>query len=93
MKLKNIIAFNLDWKEFSEDGFAEFKKAFKSLGLYMGDILDDYSKEGNGTDTFCIYIAKRKLTPKELKEEFPRMFLSDDDEDQMELFDLNKYEI
>lgn len=92
MKPKKIEAITLDWKEFSQEAFQEFKKALKSFSLYMGDILEDYEEVdgGNGTDTYCIYIAKRKMSPKELKEEFP-MLIPDDDDDQMELFDRHEY--
>jgi hypothetical protein len=96
MKLKNIETLTLDWKEFSEEAFQEFKKALKTFGLYIGDIYVDYynykEEEGNGTDTYCLYIAKRKMTPKELKETFETMFPNDDD-DQIQLFNLDEYKV
>jgi len=92
MKLKNISLIILDYQEFSEKAFQDFKKALESFGLYMGDVLEDYEETdgGNGTDTYCLYIAKRKMTPSELKETFP-MLIPDDDEDQMQLFNLHEY--
>lgn len=89
MKLKNIGIVTLNWNEFSDEAFQSFKESLKTFGLYMGDLLDDYSKRGNGSDTYCLYIAKRKLTPKEIRETFGLELGLDDD--QPTLFDMNEY--
>lgn len=66
----------LSWKEFSNEAYEDFKAIFENCGFYMGDILEDfYGENGNGSDTYCIYIAKRKLTKQELEKEFDYMGL------------------
>lgn len=92
MKLKTIEAITLDWKEFSQEALESFRQSLKKFGLYLGDVLEDYYRypegEGNGTDTYCLYIARRKLTPNELKKEFSMLF---PDDEQETLFDMNEF--
>jgi hypothetical protein len=93
MNLKTIETITLDWKEFSDEAFKEFKKSLEKFGLYLGDLYADYYQygegEGNGTDTYCLYIAKRKLKPKEIKEIYGDHMGLDDE--QQELFDMNEF--
>jgi effector-binding domain-containing protein len=74
--VKVITTFTFSYKEFSESAYEEFKKAFEEIGYYLGDICEDYYGE-NASDTYVLYLAKRKLTKKQLKENFA--FLNDDE--------------
>lgn len=70
MRLPNIVSvITLDYKEFSEEAYKEFKKVFDDIGYYMGDIYEDYYGD-NGSDTYVLYICKRQLTKEELKKSF-----------------------
>lgn len=81
MRLPKIVSvITLTWKEFSDEAFKIFKATFESLGYYMGDIYEDYYGD-NGSDTYVLYIAKRKMNKKELEKSFS--FLTpDEDEDE-----------
>jgi len=61
---------NLDWKEFSEGAFTQFKEAIEEHGLYLGDLVEDYYGENN-SDTYILYINREKLKKNEIKEQFP----------------------
>lgn len=65
----DVVVFSLDYREFSEDAFKEFKRAFKITGYYFGDALEDFYGE-NASDTYVLYVSKRKLKKNELKEKF-----------------------
>jgi hypothetical protein len=73
-----IHVFPLTWKECSEEAYNNFKEVFENYGIYMGDVLVDFYGE-NGTDTYIIYIAKRKLSKDELKKYFYMCNLMDQD--------------
>jgi len=60
----------LSWKEFSEEAFKEFKEALKEHKLYLGDLLEDYYGS-NESDSYMLYINKRKLKKNEIKEIVP----------------------
>ena len=73
-----IHVFPLSWREFSESAYNEFKDVFEDYGIYMGDVLNDFYGS-NDSDTFMIYIAKRKLSKDELKKHFYMCKLIDED--------------
>lgn len=57
----------LDWKEFSDPAFKEFREALKDFGLYLGDA--DIEINGESTsDTYYLYIARKKLPKETLSE-------------------------
>ena len=60
---------SLDAKEFSDGALEKFKMVFKKLGYYIGDADIDYYGESQ-SDMYFLYITKRKMTKKELKEAF-----------------------
>jgi hypothetical protein len=62
-------SFSLDRRQFSPEAYKEFKKVFKKLGYYLGDIEIDFYGKSQG-DTFFPYITKKKLTKKQLKQTF-----------------------
>lgn len=64
-----VDTFSLDYRRFSPEAYKELKKVFKKLGYYFGDIEQDYYGKSQG-DTFFPYVAKRKLTKKQLKNTF-----------------------
>ncbi len=61
---------NLDYKEFSEEAFNQLKEALEEHNLYLGDIIED-CYGSNDSDTYILYINKRKLKPNEIKEICP----------------------
>ena len=60
----------LDYKDFSEEAFNEFKEALKNHNLYLGDIIEDYYG-ANDSDTYVLYINHRRLTREEIREIYP----------------------
>lgn len=64
-----VDTFSLDHRQFSPEAYKELKKVFKKLGYYFGDIEQDYYGKSQG-DTFFLYVAKKKLTKKQLKNTF-----------------------
>lgn len=70
---KALATIVLDYKEFSESAYEQVKEAITKLGFHIGDILEEYSGEKNGCDMYVLYISKKKLNKKELKENFPTL--------------------
>lgn len=64
----NVIT--LDYKEFSEEAFKEFKEALEGHNLYFGDLIEDFCGENN-SDTYVLYINDRKLGKNEIRDRFP----------------------
>jgi hypothetical protein len=62
----------LDNQEFSDSALKDFKKTFKKLGFYLGDFEQEFYGEAQG-DTYILYVAKKKLPKKQLKEEFKEL--------------------
>jgi|WetSurSiteA1Bulk_404760.scaffolds.fasta_scaffold00293_31 hypothetical protein len=70
MKSPKVVSLiTLTWKEFSDEAFKIFKDTFESMGYYMGDVYEDCYGD-NGSDTYVLYIAKRKMNKKELLKTF-----------------------
>jgi hypothetical protein len=67
MKVRTI---TLDWKQFSEDAFNELKEALDDFNIYLGDLIEDFHGE-NSSDTYALYISKRKLKQNEIRNQFP----------------------
>ncbi|MFW9871563.1 MAG: hypothetical protein ACFFG0_00495 [Candidatus Thorarchaeota archaeon] len=67
MKIRTL---TLDWKQFSEDAFNELKEALEDFNLYLGDLIEDLYGENN-SDTYALYICKRKLKQNEIRDQFP----------------------
>ena len=60
----------LDYKEFSEEAYKEFKEALEEHDLYLGDLIEDY-RGSNDSDTYVLYINDKQLIPNKIKAQFP----------------------
>jgi hypothetical protein len=64
-KLQKILV--LDWKEISDEAIDKLKAALKPFGLHIGDAEKEYHGQAV-SDTYVLYIAKKPMGRRELKE-------------------------